>query len=211
MAFPRAVEIFVTGVENGAPVRAQGRLKVDLKSGIKSGVIKFRRNGKKPRDHSTTQFETGRCFVGGRKLGRPFVGPLELLGREYVSVRSTRVGRYGSASVGEAARRVGDVLRCEFASVSDLKLPAITGLGPLREVITVVGPDSLVGEGRYSFLRSRGRPIPVRYTHFYRSLRPHRNFGRAQGRSFLLRARISTRIRGYALHYRSVSTIRVLS
>jgi hypothetical protein len=208
------VEVFISGVENGVPVRGQGRLKVELRTGVKSGRIRFwpRPKRYKVDHHSTMPMETGRCFVGGKHVGgRAFVGPLELLGREFVSVRDTQMGRYGSASVSESARRVGDALRCEFASASTIKLPKVVGLGPLREVITVTGADTLVGEGRYTFLTSRGRPIPVRYTHFYRSLRPHRSFRRLQGRSFLLRAKISTRVRGNTLYYRSVSTIRVVN
>lgn len=213
MAGPKRVEVSVTGILNGRLFTAQGSLKVDDTQGTKSGNITYQPppQGVAPGPDSTTM-QTGKCFIGARHVGeRRFVGPVELLGREFISMRLTTVGRFGSTSVSERARIVGDVLRTELTTVGELRVPGVRGLGPLREVISVTAPDSLTSEGRYSFLTARRGRVPVRYVHLYRSLSPDRRlFRRQHGNAFLLRADISTKFRGRILSYHSRSTIRRL-
>lgn len=214
MAGPSTVNVSVTGTVNGQSVNAQGTLTVDGTQGTKSGTVTYSQaqnpSGVTP-GPDTTVLSTGRCFIGAKKLGdADFVGPLELLGREFISLRVTTLGRFGTISISERAFRVGRTLRSELTAVGEFKGPKVRGMGPLREVITVAGSDTLVSKGRYTLLTAR-RPIVVRYSHFYRSLHPDRRlFGRHLGRTFLLRADISPRLRdrGRTLVYHSRSTLR---
>lgn len=201
----------VSGTQNGQALSGSGTLSVDGSTGTKSGTITYSSPSPTPAGTAgpdSITIQTGKCFVGARHVGREeFVGPLELLGRAFVSLRMTHLGRYGTVSVSERARRVGDVLYSDLTAVAEFRIPRRRSLGPLREVITITGPDSMVGRGRYSYRAPGRRPIPVRYTHFYHSLTPHRLFGRLKGRSFVLRAVITTSVRGRKLKYHSRSTI----
>jgi hypothetical protein len=211
MVVPRSVEIFATGVLNGSCFVAEGALEVDADTGTKSGTIAYESlPAALDVGIASLMTMTGRCFVGAKHVGsRPFVGPLELLGREFVSLRTTTVGRYGSASVSERARFVGTSLRCELSTLSRLRSPAVIGAGPLREVISVCAPDTLIAEGHYSHRPARGRPIPVRYSQFYRSLRPDRGlFRRLNGRRYLLRVKFSSKVSGRKLVHHTQSTVR---
>jgi hypothetical protein len=201
----------VSGVMNGLVFGGGGTLVVDETEGTKTGTIVYDPlpKGFVPGPDCTI-VSTGRCFVGAKPIGgRRFVGPLDLLGQEFRSQRTTNVGRFGTVSISEEARRMGHVLRSELTTVGKTTTPDVTGLGPLRELITVTGPATLVSEGQYALRTKRGRSIPVRYTHFYHALRPDRRlFGRHQGDRFLLRATITTGFRRKTLAYRSQSTIR---
>jgi hypothetical protein len=209
-----SVNVSVSGTVNGQPVSAQGTLTVDSSQGTKSGTVTYSPpqdpNGVTP-GPDTTVISTGKCFVGAKKLGDgDFVGPLELLGREFVSLRLTTMGRFGTFGVSEKASFTGHTLRSELTAVGEFRGPKVLGMGPLREVITVSGADTLVTKGRYTLLTAR-RPIVVRYSHFYRALHPDRRlFGRLRGRAFLLRADISPKLRdrGRTLVYYSRSTLR---
>ena len=212
MAGPSSVEVSVSGTLNGSQFSAGGTLTVDGDAGTKSGTLVY--NPPPPAGApgpDSIVFSTGKCFVGARHVGdRAFVGPLELLGSEFVSLRLTNLGRYGTVSVSERGRMVGNVLRTELTTVGTFRVPPGLRLGPLREVITVSDDGTMVGAGRYSYVRGRGRAIPVRYAHFYRSFRPHRSFSRYAGRSFLLRAEITTDVRRGSMKYHSDSSIRRL-
>lgn len=155
---------------------------------------------------------TSRCFVGAKQIGRgEFVGPLDLLGRAFVSVRSSIVGRYGFVSLSETARLVKGVLHSELTVAGQVKTPRLRGAGPLRERITVSEGGTLISAGKYSLVTKGGRSIPVRYIHFYRSLRPNRRlFHQLAGHVFLLRATISTRRKGKTLVCHTESTLRRL-
>lgn len=210
MTEPQAVNLTVSGVLNGAPLAATGTLTVDAGAGTKDGTVVYETTpGAVAPGPDCTVFSTGRCFVGARKLGRtPFVGPLELLGREFVSMRVTRLGRFGTVSISENGSIERTTLRSELTTVGEYRGPRTRAMGPLRETIRVLGNETLSASGRYSLIPSRGRPIPATYVQFYRPLRPnHRLFARLQGTAFLLRAELSTSVRGKTLHYHSRSTI----
>lgn len=210
MTDPRAVELSVTGVVNGAPLSARGTLNVDARAGTKEGTIHYSRTpGAVAPGPDCTPMTTGRCFIGARRLGRaPWVGPIELLGRDFVSLRVTRLGRYGTYSIAENASCVGSVLRSELTAIGEYRGPKVRAMGPLRETIRVTRDGTLETAGRYTLIPARGSPVRADYTHFYRPARPDRRlFARLEGTSFLLRARIDTSVRGKDLHYRSESTI----
>ena len=211
---PKSVELLAMGVLNGTPFVAQGTLDVDANAGKKSGTITYQ-SLPVTLDVGIASITTmtGRCFVGAKHLGkRPFVGPLELLGREFVSLRVSTVGGYGAVSVAERAHYEGTSLHCDLSTVGELRSRAATGAGPLREVITVSGPDTLTAKGRYSHRTARGRSVPIRYVHFYRSLKPDRRlFRRLQGRKFLLRVKFSSKVSGRKLVHRTQSTIRLIT
>jgi hypothetical protein len=210
---PTTVELSVAGLLNGLQFGGQGSLTVDTAEGTKTGTITY-----DPLPPGLTAgpdcmvVSTGKCFVGAKPTeGRGFVGPLDLLGRKFKSMRSTSVGRFGTFSISETGSYKGGVLRSDLTGVGTSRVRRVRGLGPLREVIKVTGPNTMVGEGRYTLLVGTRGSIPVRYTHFYRALRPDRKlFRRMRGRKFLLRAIISTKIRGRRLIYRSRSTIRYM-
>jgi len=210
MVVPKSVELSVVGVLNVQPFSAQGTIVVDADAGTKSGTVTYQ-SVPTTLDVglASALTMTGRCFVGAKHVGnRPFVGPLELLGREFISMRTTTVGRYGTVSVSERARFVGNSLHCDLATVGELRAPGAIGAGPLREIITVSGPDTLIAEGRYSHRTARGRSIPVRYAQFYRSLQPdRRRFRRLHGRKFLLRVKFSSKVRGQKLVHHTQSTV----
>ncbi|MGD0587321.1 MAG: hypothetical protein ABSA63_00785 [Thermoplasmata archaeon] len=212
MSDPSSVEVSISGVLNGTTFSAKGTLTVDVTVGVKSGTVDYCSPAPKgvPGPDSIMH-TTGKCFVGAKHSGdKDFLCPFELLGSEFVSLRLTTLGRYGTVSVSERARFERGVLHSVLTTVGDFKVPPGLPLGPLREVITVGEDGTMVGKGRYSYVRDRGRPIPVRYTHFYRSSKPHRSFARWTGRSFLLRAEITTKVSRGSLKYRSHSTIRPL-
>lgn len=211
MAGPSTVELSVAGILNGLVFGGQGTLEVDITQGTKTGTITY---DLLPRGlvagPDCMMVSTGKCFVGAKPTeGRGFVGPLDLLGRKFKSMRSTNVGRFGTFSISETGSYKGGVLRADLTGVGTTKVREVRGLGPLREVITITGPDTMVGEGRYTLLVGKRGSIPVRYTHFYRALRPDRRlFRRMKGRKFLLRATISTQVHGRRLEDQSRSTIR---
>lgn len=210
MLEPRRVELSVTGIVNGKEFSGRGTLQIGNPDGVKSGQVTF--DSSPPPPGGPTVVGTFRCFIGARHVGRePFLGPLELLGRDFSSIRSTTTARSGSVSLCDRARMVGDVLRSELAVAGEIRVPVIRSIGPLREVITVSGDGTLASEGRYSYLAARRRPILVRYTHFYRSLRPDRRlFRRLRGQRYLLQANIWFQVRGRTVKYRSQSTLRRL-
>jgi hypothetical protein len=212
MVDPRNLELSAAGILNNTPFVAQGTLDVDSDAGTKDGTIEYQ-SLPTTLDVGTGSVLTitGRCFVGAKHVGnRPFVGPLELLGREFVSLRTTTVGRYGSASASERGRFVGSSLRCEISTVATLRPHSALGAGPLREVITVSGPDTLVAQGRYSHRTATGRSIPVRYSQFYRSLQPDRRlFQRLQGRKYILDVKFSSKASGRKLAHHTRSVIRL--
>ncbi len=206
------IELSVTGIWNGRLFSGSGILKVNPADGTKQGAVVYDTTPPGAPDGDTGPVATVRCFIGARHAGqKDFLGPLELLGRDFVSVRSTTVGRTGFVSVGETARTVRDVLHTDLTVVGNVRVPRIRGMGPLSEVATVSGDDTLICEGRYSFVTKGGRTIPIRYTHLYRSLHPNRRlFRRMRGQRFLLRSNTSARVRGRQVEYRSQSTVRRL-
>jgi hypothetical protein len=213
MAPLKRLEISVTGLLNGESFRGSGTLSLDSRTGTKSGTLTYQSAPARLRSNAdTTPYMTGRGHIGAVYTDPSMkVGPMELLGGEFVSTRLSKIGHYGTISVSESAVVSRDRLRSWLTFVGDVRTPAIAGMGPLREVLTV-GPDGiLTGTGRYSLRTTGGRSIPVRYTHLYRSLRPNlRLFGRLRGRRFLLRARIVVKVRGRSLDYKSRTTIKRL-
>ncbi len=210
MTGPTSVDLTISGVLNGRPFGARGRLRVDSCTGTKDGTITYSTPpaGVTVGPDSTIA-STGRCFVGARPSGAARMnGPMKLLGREFVSLRVTSLGRYGNVSISERARITRGVLRSELTALGEYRIPVVRGMGPLRETIRVEGDGTLVSSGRYTLLRPHGRPIHVRYLHFYHPTNPDRRlFGRWRGRTFVLRASISVRVRGRTLVYHSGSTI----
>ena len=206
----RRIELVVHGVLNGQPLCAHALLSVNSKTGVKSGKVEYTCRPPRRRVRMEMVIITGRCHIGALPdPTAPFVGPQELLGREFVSFRLSTVGRYGSLGVSERALFRGDTLYSDLNTVGELQMPPVTAIGPLRETITVVGDDTLVSEGRYSFARARGPPIRVRYTHYYRALHPNRRaFRRLQGAVFLLQVKFANKVRGSNLLYHSTSIIR---
>ncbi|MCI4352679.1 MAG: hypothetical protein L3K14_04745 [Thermoplasmata archaeon] len=213
MTCPTSVQVSVSGTLNHSAVKGQGTLNVDCDTGTKSGTINYTSPpppGSPGGD--SMPIGTSRCFVGAKQVGRgEFVGPLDLLGPAFVSVRSSIVGRHGVVSLSETARLVKGVLHSELTVAGHVKTPRLRGAGPLRERITVSEGGTLISEGRYSLVTKGGRSIPVRYTHFYRSLRPNRRlFRQMAGQVFLLQATVSTRRRGKTLVCHTESTLRRL-
>jgi len=210
MARVARVRLAIAGVLNHHPFGAGGTLNVDEGAGTKDGAITYTQppTGVTVGADSTVA-STGRCFVGARPShGSPSLGPLHLLGSEFASLRVADLGRFGTVSIGERGRISGGVLTSELTAVGEYRVPVVRGMGPLRETITVSRDGSMVGVGRYTLTRSRGRPISVRYIHYYRPARPnHRLFARLHGKSFVLRASITVRVRGRTLEYHSRSTI----
>jgi hypothetical protein len=235
------VDLSVGGIWNGRPFTGSGIIHVNPLDGMKHGTVTYEwvtspapAGGgpapPPPRGTSTGGSEpppgpsggdsgtiaTVRCFIGAKPLGKKsFVGPLELLGREFTSVRSTRVGRRvgrsGTITVGESAQVKGSVLRTHLTTIGDVPIRRIRGIGPIREITTVSGLDTVVSDGRYSYLLPGGRTVPIRYQHVYRSLHPNRRlFRRMLGQRFLLRVRTSIRVHGLKVEYRTQSTVRRL-
>jgi len=204
------VELSVTGLLNGRLYGAHGSLTVDNVQGTKTGDIVY-----DPRPAGLavgpdcTLCSTGKCFLGARPVSRGrFYGPLDLLGSEFVSIRSTQVGRLGNVSISERAVVDSGVIRSDLTAIGEYRVPNVVRVGPLRETIHVSGRESLSSEGRYSLVTKSGRRIPVRYIHLYRSLRPSRTlFSRLLGHAFLLRAEITPSWRGNTVAYHSRSTI----
>jgi hypothetical protein len=214
MSTPSSVALAISGTVNGTPVSGTGTLDVDDTTGTKDGSITYT-SPPPPGTPGGDSMPAGttKCFIGAKRPGKNrFVGPLELLGPEFVSLRLTQLGRAGSASVSETARLARGVLHSTLTVVAVLRAPAGRGIGPLREVIRVSGDDTLVGEGRYSLMPDRGRPVPVQYTHFYRSLNPNRRLFRSlRGRVYLLRAWVKSKAHGRkGVKVHTVSTLRVL-
>jgi hypothetical protein len=207
------VVLSISGIIDNKPVSGLGVLTVNSAGGTKDGTIIYT-NPPPPGTPGGDSLPAGttRCFIGASHVGKDhFVGPLELLGREFVSVRSTDLGRAGYVSLSELATRVGNELRSTLTVVGVLKAPAGHGIGPLSERITVHKDGTLVSEGRYSLTRKKGRPIPVYYTHFYRALRPDRRlFRRLHGRVYLLRATVKSSGRGKKVTVHTTSTLRLL-
>lgn len=204
------MELSVTGFVNGDTVVASGTLEVDAAAGTKEGTIVYEVTpaGLVP-GPECTMMATGKCFVGALRVGGgPFVSPIDLLGGDFVSMRVTRLGRFGTVSISENGQLSDSVLRSDLTVVGEYRVPRTRGMGPLRETITVSGDGTLSSKGRYTLIPVRGRPIRADYVHFYRALRPNRRlFARLDGKKFLLRAEITASIRGRNLRYRSVSTI----
>ena len=198
MKDPSRIHVSVTGVLNGTYFSGWGSLIVDSTLGTKTGTIVY--------DPFPEELEgaiagpdcvtilTTRCFVGAKLVGRErFPGPLDLLGREFMSIRSTTIGRRGIMNVSESARIRNRTLVTKLTGVGQYKLPKdLKGLGPLREVITVGDHQALTSRGRYSLQTKSGRSIPVRYTHFYQPLKPNARLLRGlRGQKYLLRATIT--------------------
>jgi hypothetical protein len=213
VAGPTRIELSVAGILNFEYFAARGTLLVDGEKGTKSGRVTYDPypGGVGP-GPDCTLFQTTRCFVGAKPEGpEPFVGPLELLGREFVSERMTTVGRSGVVSLSERTRFERGTLFTDLTAVGKFRVPYIRGVGPLHEIIKVADHDTLVSRGRYTLVTKTGRSIPVRYTHFYRALNPNRRlFGQLRDRVYLLSAEISTKARGRAVEYTSHSTVSFL-
>jgi hypothetical protein len=205
------VELTATGVLNDRPFRVYGSISVDNAKGVKVGTFTY-----DPPPSGVVIgpdpmiIITSRCFVGARWSGeRPSVGPFELLGREFTSLRVTTESRFGTMSLGEDAWLEGRTLHSELVGVGKLKRPDVHGVGPLRELITVGGGGTLVTRGSYSLLTGRNRKIPIRYVHFYQSSKPDRRlFRRYRGRTYLLRVTPRATVSGNKLRYETHSTIR---
>lgn len=210
---PAKVQLSISGLLNHTLILGHGTLTVDSTTGTKYGTVTY--SSPPPQGSpggDTVPIGTSRCFIGARHVGRErFVDPLDLLGREFVSVRYTTIGRRGTASLSETARTVKDVLHSTLTVIGRVATPALQSTGPLTERIKVSKEGTLVSEGRYSLITKGGRSIRVRYTHFYRSLKPNRNlFRRSDGQVFLLRAEVTTRRVGRTLVCRTKSTLRRL-
>jgi hypothetical protein len=207
------VVLSISGIIDNKPVSGVGVLAVDNKGGTKDGTIAYT-SPPPPGTPGGDSLPAGttRCFIGATHLGKDhFVGPLELLGREFVSVRSTDLGRAGYVSLSETATRDGSELRSWLTVVGVLRAPAGHGIGPLSERITVHKNGTLISEGRYTLTPKKGRPLPVHYTHFYRALRPDRRlFRRLHGRVYLLRATVKSSGRGKKVKVHTSSTLRLL-
>ena len=214
MSTPASVVVSIAGTINGTQVSGSGTLNVNSTTGTKSGTITY--TSPPPAGSpggASLPAGTTRCFIGAAHVGKNrFVGPLQLLGREFVSLRLTTLGRAGSVSLSETATLARGVLYSSLTVVGVLKVPVDRGIGPLSERITVHKDGTLISEGRYSLLPKRGRPIPVRYTHFYRSLKPNRRlFRRLRGRVYLLRAKVEIKARGRKrVKIHTTSTLRVM-
>jgi hypothetical protein len=210
MQAPEQVELSISGILNDRPFRAEGSVSVNNATGVKTGEFRFHPpplwmgEGPDPLCKMTT-----RCFVGARWVGpKPSVGPLDLLGKKFYSLRVTVEGGYGSLSAAETARIVGRTLYSEIVEVGRLKRPAVKSVGPLRELITVGRDGTLVGHGSYSLLSGRRRDIPVRYLHLYRPTRPDmRRFRAYRNTAYLLRAKFEMDKLGARVRYTSQSTI----
>lgn len=206
-----AVELSVSGIVNLKPFRAHSHITVDEVTGTKQGTVTYDLlpTGFVPGPDPTPQ-STNRPPFGAKKIGGPFTGPVELLGREFTSTRLTTVGRYGALSVSETARVRNRTLHSELVIAGELKRPPVKGLGSLREVTTVRDDGTLVSHGRYSLLTARGR-IPVRYDAVSAPKKPNRAlFRRYRGTAFLLRTIFASRARGHVVWYHSRSTLRRL-
>jgi hypothetical protein len=206
-----SLEVSVAGVLNGHAFTGGGMLSIDP-AGTKSGNVVF--DGL-PADWqlgiSSIIIMTGRGHLGAPPMGDPtsFIGPTQLLGAEFESFRLTTFGNYGTLSLSERALVKGARASSKMITVGQLRLPRVTAMGPLKETIRVSGDDMLVSEGRYTLRRVRGGSIPVRYTHFYRSLSPNKGlFRRHQRAVFTLQVKFDSRSRGRTLLYRSHSKIR---
>jgi len=213
MAALERIELSVSGLLNGEFFRASGSVKVDETKGTKTTSLRFDALPPGTRvSHDVGIAGTIRGFFGSLPMGKTgFPRPLDLLGREFISLRSTTVGRYGTMCFAERGTVSGGVLRSELTLISGVRTPTVRGVGPLRDVITVDAPDILSSRGRYSLRTQSGRVIPVRFTHFFRSLSPNRQlFQRMRGRSYLHWAKISTEVRGRTLLYSSRVRIRLL-
>ena len=210
MQVPDQIELSISGILNGRPFRADGSLSVHADTGVKTGEFRFYPpplwSGKGP---SPTCVMTTRCFIGAKWVGpTPSVGPLDLLGKEFSSLRVASEGRYGSISAGETARMVGRTLHSDIQEVGNLRRPAVKGVGPLRELITVENDGTLIGRGSYSLLTGRRRGIRVRYLHLYRPARPDmRRFRTYRNTAYLLRVRFEMDKLGTRMRYTSRSTI----
>ena len=208
------VQLSIRGLLNRTLINGRGTLNVNSETGTKAGTVTY--TSPPPQGSpggDTLPIGTSRCFVGAKHVGRDrFVDPLDLLGREFVSVRYTTVDQRGTASLSETARTVKGVLHSTLTVVGSVDTPALRGNGPLTERITVSKEGTLVSEGRYSLITKGRRSIRVRYTHFYRSLQPNRElFRRLDGQVYLLRAEVSTRRVGRTLVCRTISTLRRLT
>jgi hypothetical protein len=180
---------------NGTSVSGSGTLGVNSSQGTKDGTVTY----SSPPPPGTpggdsVSFGTTKCFTGARHLGkRRFPNPLELLGSEFISVRSTRFGRAGIVSLSEQATQTRGRLRSEIRFVGVLDIPYCPWMGPLREIIWVSGEDTLLTKGSYSLITEKEDVIPVQYTHFYHSLKPNKPaFRRMRNRVYLDRAMISS-------------------
>jgi hypothetical protein len=210
MAAPKRLELSVTGVLNGVALSGGGTLWIGA-AGIKSGTILFDSLPSSWRGGPMSiVILTGRGHIGAVSMEPDLAGLLAgLLGNAFESFRLTTFAHYGILSVSERARVTGSTVRSEMVTVGELKLPRIVAMGPLQEKIQVSGDGTLVSEGRYSLKRAGGRSIPVRYTHFYHSLKPNRRlFRRLRGTVFLLRVKFAHRARGAKLSYHSQGTLR---
>lgn len=210
MASPTSLELSVGGVLNGQQFSAHGTLAIDLATGTKVGNVLFAglpaSFGAGP--HSIILI-TGKGHLGGVLKPGQKIGPSQLLGAQFESFRLSTVGKRGTLSVSEQTVIQGSKARSRMITVGELRLPRLEGMGPLREIIRVSGDDTLVGEGRYSLVPVRGRSIPVRYTHFYRSFQPNRRLFRGLRRAvYELRVVFACKSRGQTLYYRSRSTLR---
>jgi hypothetical protein len=205
------VELSVSGVLNDRPFRVYGSVSVDNAKGVKVGNFTY-----DPPPSGVVMgpdpllMITSRCFVGARWAEeKPSVGPFELLGREFTSLRVTTESRFGTVSLGESARLADRTLRSEIVGIGRLKRPAVRGVGPLRELITVGGNGTLVTRGSYSLLTGRDRKIPIKYVHFYQSSRPDlRLFRRNRGQTYLLRVTPRATVSGNKLRYETHSILR---
>lgn len=105
MSDPSSVEVSVSGTLNGETFSVQGTLTVDVTVGVKSGTVVY--TSKAPKGvpgPDSIMHTTGKCFVGAKHWGdKEFLCPFELLGSQFVSLRQTTLGRYGTVSVSEKA------------------------------------------------------------------------------------------------------------
>lgn len=205
------VEISISGILNDRPFHAYGSITVDNATGIKVGTITYDPPpsgviiGPDP-----VPFITTRCFVGAKWSGkRPPMGPFELLGSEFSSLRVTTEGHFGTVSLGETAWLEDRTLHSEIVGIGKLRRPPVRSIGPLRELITVGGDGTLVSRGSYSLVTRGGRRIPVRYHHIYEARQPDlKLFGRYRKRVYLLRVTAKAKATGKKVIYETHSTIR---
>jgi len=186
------VSVSLTGVINDGSFTASGTLTVDSVAGTKQGVITT--------DLADAVFSVcpdgyaipmPRCFVGAKPVhGQRLTNPVELLGRRFISRRTTNFGD-GTLTHFEEATVAGGVLTSKQVVHGRVQHATVSKVSGVRERIEVRPPNQLHCVGRYVLELDGGGRIPVGYEQDYFSLSPNRRLFQAnRKRKYLLTAEV---------------------
>lgn len=212
MLAPATIHLSISGVLNGQLFSAEGIVtKIDYTTGLKEGTVQFTAPTKGPSwDLGPGPLMTTRCFVGAKgPPGSPPIGPLDLLGPRFTSLRVTTEGPDRLSVAENAWIDDTNCLNCDLLAVLDLNRAPVTGVQELHETITVGNQGMLLAKGWYIFLTKGNGKIRADYTHVYKSAQPNPSlWSQCTGRQFQLDVTYPKWQPGPVAQFQSQSTIK---